>query len=71
MDANSLLSKTFSGKVVPRFGDFNNQLKLNKNCKEAGTQAQPLKNFITITKCKKNSLNNSKIIQIHSQNKII
>lgn len=37
MDANSLLPKTFSGKVVPRFGDFSNQLKLNKNCKEAGT----------------------------------
>ena len=34
MDANSLLPKTFSGKVVPRFGDFSNQLKLNKNCKE-------------------------------------
>lgn len=29
MDSNSLLPKTFSGAVVPRFEDLNNQLKLN------------------------------------------
>lgn len=54
MGANSLLPKTSSGKAVSRFGDFNNQLKLNGahahafGCQYFLIQSTPLKKKIII-----------------------